>query len=193
MLAGIGELEEAQRVASSQLDDAARFRLAFVVPYAHIIESVVALMLGQFERATNLIEEIERSGQAIGDDLLISNAVALRSLALVSKGCYRDAVAASMKTVGQALPSAHGELLACRAIALACDRQDELALRTANGALQASRASEAVVGSSVARAIVAANREDEDTYELARAALRLARVLSEMKFFVSAYRAVPRR
>lgn len=190
-VASAGEAEEARAVIASQLDDAATYRLAFAIPYARVIEAVLELLLGRYDRLAELLREVERAGKASGDDLLTANAVAVRTRALVAQGRFKDAVRESLRAVGSVPASIHGELLASRAVALACDQNSDRASTMADAAIGVTRAVETRVCSAVTKAIVATTRADPDAFSLARAALETAREQHCVECFVSGYRGFP--
>ena len=115
-------------VLAEQLEDARKFRLAFVVPYARLIEALIALIRARFDRVSELVDEIETAGRAAGDDFLAAIATSVRTRSLVAQGRFREAIAQSMRTVGEVTPSTYGEVIGSRAIALACNLEDARAL-----------------------------------------------------------------
>ena len=189
-VASAGEIDEAREVIASQQSDATQYRLAFALPYVRVMEAIVELLLGRFDRVTALLTEIERAGR-LGDDFLTANAVAIRTRALIAQGRFKEAVRESLRPVGTVPVSTQGELIASRAIALACDQELERALSTAESACALTGSIEVRVCSAVTRAIVAALRADAELFELAREALKTARTHYCVECFVSGYRGFP--
>ena len=178
-------------VVAAQFKDAHTFRLAFVLPYGLLIEALIALVGAEFERVHDLIDRAESAGRAAGDDLLTTIATSIRTRSLVAQGRFKEAISVSMRNLGEITPSAHGEVIASRAIALACNREDERALSTAELAGQTTSAIEATVCSAAARAIVAGNRAESNVFELAKVALESATAHHCVECFMAAYRGSP--
>jgi LuxR family maltose regulon positive regulatory protein len=190
-VATAAEIDETEAVVAAQLADAREYRLDFVIPYTHLIQALLHLVRGRFEELDTLLSSVEEAGRAAGDDLLTANCAAIRARLLISQGRFRDATSESLRSVGKVTPSMQGELVAVRAIALACNREDGRALQTADAATAMTGAIEAYVGSRAARAIVALNRAAPDIYERARETLSSALELHSVDFFITAYRGAP--
>ena len=60
--ASAGDIDEATMVLTEQLEDARKFRLSFIVPYARLIEALIALIRARFDRVSELVDEIETAG-----------------------------------------------------------------------------------------------------------------------------------
>ncbi len=134
-VASAADVEEAAAVVSAQLEDAHRYRLGFVIPYAHLIEALLELVRGRFSHVSELLARTERAGKAAADDLLSANCIAIRTRSLIAQGQFAAATKESMRTPGAVTPSMHGELIASRAIALACERADSRALTDGRGGI----------------------------------------------------------
>ena len=187
-LASNGDVDAASAVVRAQLDDADRYRLDFVVPYAHLIAALIENVSGHFDRVDELCASVERAGKKAGDDQLVTNARAIRVRSLVARGQFNDAVQLSMLPMGVVTPSTAGELIGSRAVALACHRSDARAITTAESARKMTSAAEARVLCAAAHAIVAMNRPDVNLFPLARAALATAVEQHCVECFIAAYR-----
>ena len=153
--------------------------------------SATRVVRGRFSHVSELLARTERAGKAAADDLLGANCIAIRTRSLIAQGQFAAATKESMRTPGAVTPSMHGELIASRAIALACERADSRALTTAEAASATTSAVEARVGSAATRAIVAVNRAQPEVFALAREAFDAARTLHSVEVFIAAYRGAP--
>ena len=189
--ASAGDIEEARVVVAAQFKDAHTFSLRFVLPYGLLIEALIALVGASSSAFTDLIDRAESAGRAAGDDLLTTIATSDADPSLVAQGRFKEAISVSMRNLGEITRSAHGEVIASRAIALACNREDERALSTAELAGQTTSAIEATVCSAAARAIVAGNRAESNVFELAKVALESATAHHCVECFMAAYRGSP--
>jgi len=190
-VASAGDIDEARLVVSDQLEDASRYRLDFVVPHAQLISALIALVLGDFPRVFEAIDDVERAGKANGDDLLTANVVSIRTRCLIAQGSFGEAVRESLRWTGAVTPSMLGELLASRSLALACSDEYQQAIKTAGAAIQATEATEAKVASAATRAVVAISRGDVDAFDRAHAAFQSALTLECLECFITAYRGCP--
>ncbi|MBA3430500.1 MAG: helix-turn-helix transcriptional regulator [Actinobacteria bacterium] len=83
------------------------------------------------------------------------------------------------------------EILASRALALACAQKNNDALMAADEAVRSSQATEVAVLSACSRAVVAINDSTPEAFVIAREALSLSRRLSSIEGFVAALRGCP--
>jgi len=187
-VASSGDVEEARLVISDQLDDAKKYRLDFVIPYTRLINAVTEMISGNIENASREVDAVEEAARSTGDDLLAGNAIAIRTRCLITQGRFALAIRESLRWRGAATPSLNGEILASRAVALACTGEYARALKTAEVALSTTKAIEARCMSFAARAIVATLRADVDMYEFAREAMNTAIAQHCIEVFAAAYR-----
>lgn len=190
-VASAGDVTETRLVVSEQLEDANRYRLDFIVPYARLIEAVADMICGRLADVARTVDEVEAAGRAANDDLLIANAIAIRTRCLISQGRFRDAIGDSLRWSGAVTASMQGELMGSRALALACAGEGTRALQTAEAALAVTKAVEARVTSAAAQAIVAITRADPNAFESAREAFTLSIRHHCLECFLSAYRGYP--
>ena len=189
-LAGAGERSDVNDVVAAQLADAAAYRLDFVVPYVWLLKAVVASLENDLDVASYHIDKLERSGRSAGDGMLVANALALRARCLIASGDYVKATSLSLQTVSSVTKAMAAELVACRALALACDGDLNRALDTAGSAEAASRCTEVQVLVASARAIAAIRRGDAFSDHASRA-LDLAMEAHCIECFAAAYRGFP--
>jgi ATP/maltotriose-dependent transcriptional regulator MalT len=189
-LAGAGEQADLESVIAAQLADAHAYRLDFVIPYVWLLEAVIAALKNDVSTASAHIDQMERSGRTAGDGMLIGNAIALRARCSVASGDYKTASALTLQTVGAVTKAMAAELVACRALALACDGELDRALATAEDAEGSSRCTEVQVLVAAARAIVAIRQGDAFS-EAAGLALGLAVEAHSIECFAAAYRGFP--
>ena len=189
-LAGAGERSDVNDVVAAQLADAATYRLDFVVPYVWLLKAVVASLENDLDAASYHIDELERSGRNAGDGMLVANALALRARCLIASGDYLKATSLSLQTVSSVTKAMAAELVACRALALACDGDLDRALDTAGSAEAVSRCTEVQVLVASTRAVAAIRRGDAFS-EHAHRALELAIEAHCIECFAAAYRGFP--
>jgi LuxR family transcriptional regulator, maltose regulon positive regulatory protein len=190
-VAQAGDLDEAIHVVASQIDDATHYRLDFVIHYAHLISALIDLVRGDLDRVHDFANSVGTAGHETGDDLLTVYAILQRARAQIMEGKFRDAVSESFRAAGNVTPSARGDVLATRAIALACDGDETRAVRAAEEARRTTRATEVLVASSASLAIVALRRGTTEAFDSARSALSHARFYRTLVPLITAYRGFP--
>jgi len=187
----VAAYEEALVAAESFLEDAERHRVDFAVPYAREGRAAALAGLRRYDEAEAELVLAEVAVRRATDAHVTANARAIRSRMLLAQGLYGEALKVLALTVAEPLSRGmRGELLACRAVALACVG-DASALAAAAAATAQTKSIEARILAPCARAILASVRADENLRELAEAALTMARTSSNCDGLVACYRAHP--
>ena len=191
ILASAGLEDEGRSLLVVQFDDATRYGLDFVLPYAQYIDGLLDIFSGRFAEALVKSDELRMSGKASGDDLLIAYAAGLKLRCMISRGSFEEAAYFGARDSGVIPKSMKAELLTLRALALACAGLLDRALETALLAEGISHATEVRVGVAAARGVAAVTRQDINCYALAAHGLELARELFSVEMFLCACRAFP--
>jgi DNA-binding CsgD family transcriptional regulator/tetratricopeptide (TPR) repeat protein len=167
-------------------------RLGFIRPFAFIDRCVARIGLREFARAR---QDVDLAASAIpleGDAHIEGNLVAIRCRLLIALGCHKEAVESTYVSFRSGRPTAplRAEILAGRALALACANQRTGALREVKEAERTSaKALETQVLGPAVRAICAlAKRHGQ---EFVSATWDAAVETGNFNALVSAYRGCP--
>jgi len=158
-----GRYSEARTTAMSVFAEAEAYRLRFVFPHALVVKACAELGLKRFGSALRTLRHVERLALEHDDLHSQMNAAALRLRLRTVEGSphrgLREAERGWKRLPG---PGMQGELLASRALALACAGQLDEALAAATEAEALTSQPETLVLVSATRAIVAVaeNRAD---------------------------------
>jgi LuxR family maltose regulon positive regulatory protein len=191
-LAAMARFDEALEIVAEQLDDAERYRLEFVVPYALMIKAIVGCGRHDYVSAEEFLDEADERALKAGDQTALHIARAVRMRLHIAQGAFDLALARTLVPNGDTTRSLGAELTACRALALAGTGRLEQSLALAIDALESSIGVEAVINSHAAQAIVAMRSNDHDQAEThAQVSLRVAMTTGMVESFVCAYRGFP--
>jgi DNA-binding CsgD family transcriptional regulator len=187
-----GYYAEALEVTREQLDEADRFRLDFVVPYALIVRALASGGLREYSVAEESLSEADERANFVGDPTARHVAHAVRTRMLTAQGAFELALSKPLP-VGDDLPRAiYAELCSAYAVALAGHGHTERARQLADISEHHSIDADARIGAACARAIVALRNSayDEGCREAQLALGRVVRAGS-IEPFVTAYRGCP--
>ena len=112
-----------------------------------------------------------------GTGTWLQTAVGHRSRILLSRGAFDEAIMCTLEELGPLPRSMAAELIATRALALACARRTDDALATADEAIRMSQATDTAVLSACTRAVVATNDSKPEAFAVVSEALSMARRL----------------
>ena len=191
-LAAMAHFDEALEIVAEQLDDAERYRLEFVVPYALIIKAIVGCGRHDYVSAEEFLDEADERALKAGDQTALHIAGAVRMRLYIAQAAFDLALARPFVPNGDTTRSLGAELTACRALALAGTGRFEQSLALAINALESSIGVEAVINSHAAQAIVATRSNEHDQAAThAQMSLRVAVRTGMVESFVCAYRGFP--
>lgn len=190
-LAAMAQFDEALDLIAEQLDDAERYRLEFVVPYALIVKAIVGCGRRDYVGAEELLDEADERALSAGDPTALHTAEGVRMRLYIAQAAFDLALSRARSEKGTT-QSLRAELTACRALALAGLGHFEQSLILATEALQSSVGIEAGVNGHAAQAIVAMRSENHDQAAThAQLSLDLAVRTGMVESFVCAYRGLP--
>jgi LuxR family transcriptional regulator, maltose regulon positive regulatory protein len=182
--------EQAYAVASRFFEEADRFRLRFVLPYAQLRLAAVAAGRRDFGAAFEALEKAEGLSPEGADRWMSTALPAVRALILLSAGRPSEALRA-MPSVPDGSAGVRAEILAIRALAFACVGEVKKARASADEARTTSSTLEAWSLGSVADAIAACVARDAAPRDLCLSAFQFMAERGTLDHFVVAYRAFP--
>jgi ATP/maltotriose-dependent transcriptional regulator MalT len=190
VLTFMGRYEEALEATEQQLREAEQYRLAFVLPHAHIRRAVAFRGLRRFPDALESLSEAKRHSDKSDDHLAVSSDATRIGLFLAMEDS--DAALRMSEPQGNsASPNAVAELIAVRALALACvDRHDE-ARDAAERASLLSSAAEPRLLCKFTTAVSAVAQEGAHANALVAEAFKEVVSSESIDVFVTAYRGFP--
>lgn len=190
-LAAMAQYDEALEVIAEQLDDAERYRLEFVVPYALIVKAMVGCGRRDYVGAEELLDEADERARKAGDQTALHTARGVRMRLYIAQAAF-DLALSCARPEKETTQSLGAELTACRALALAGVGRHEQSEALATEALQTSIGIEAAVNAQAAQAIVAMRSDKHDKAAThAQVSLHLAVETGMVESFVCAYRGFP--
>lgn len=190
-LAVYAHYDLAREASLSCLDEVQRSRVDFALPYAHSIRAIASLGLHRPLEAVEAVSEARTAAQRTNDDHALANSIAIQARILLSQGHYEEALDCLSEPVSG--PMTHGmagELLACRALVLACMR-DASYVEPAAAALARTRSLETRVLAPVAKAVFKSLTSARGLPEATRLAFDAAAQSGSWDCFVCGYRAHP--
>jgi LuxR family maltose regulon positive regulatory protein len=182
---------EALTIADTEIEQAHRFRLTFVLPHAYANRAAALWGLRRFKPCRTALDQAERAASA-DDGFLVMSVGAIQARLHLAEGKIEEALAViechhhRLVTVGM-----EGEFLACWSLALACAGRPREAERTASKAESISQRAEVAGLVAWTRAINALRTESKDASSLTDRALQTATRIGNFDGLVTAYRAYP--
>jgi ATP/maltotriose-dependent transcriptional regulator MalT len=191
-LASGGYYHDALEITQEQLDDAHRFRLDFVAPYALIVEALAQNGLHEYVRAEESLAAADERIVAAADHTARLIAWAVRTRLYIAQAAFDLALTPSIH-VSENLPrSIHAELCGSYALSSAALGDMRSAAEFAAAAERVTAGAEARIGAASARAVIALRGGDQDAgLDHASCALRNAAWSGLIEPFTSAYRGCP--
>lgn len=177
-------------IAIETAETAARFGLAFAVPYAKTIQAFTLFGLKRFNEADSVIQNLINHATNNADALTLANARVARARLLLAQGAYAAAIEETdPRLLRASTPGMQGESLAVHALGLACLGELSGAERALREARERSRTVETETPALAAEAVIAlqAPRNDDSAVRL----LQHVEATRHMDAFVAAYRAYP--
>lgn len=191
-LAATAQFDEALALTEEQIDDAERYRLDFVIPYALIIKAMVGCGRRDYVTAEEFLDECDERALKAGDETALHTSRCVRIRLYISQGAFDLALSRGVVRETQTTPSLGGELNACRALALAGMDCFEHATALANEALASSIGVEAAINAHAAHAVVAIRQDrDAEVAVHAQQSLGVAVKTRMVESFVCACRGFP--
>jgi DNA-binding CsgD family transcriptional regulator len=187
-----GYYAEALEVTQEQFDEADRFRLDFVIPYALIVRALASGGLREYLVAEESLSEADERANFVGDPTARDITQAVRTRLFTAQGAFERALSKPLPA-GDDLPRAiYAELCSAYAVASAGHGLTERALQLAEIGEHHSIAPDARIGAACARAIVALRKSDYDEgCREAQVALARAVRAGSIEPFVTACRGCP--
>lgn len=115
-----GHYAEARDQALAWLDDATAFRVDVALSHGHALLGYALAGLRQYERAHDELDHAARLAPRFNDDFAVQNEYALRVRVLVQQGLAAEACGLEPPALRDELKGMGGEVMASRALALAC-------------------------------------------------------------------------
>jgi DNA-binding CsgD family transcriptional regulator len=186
-----GRYREALDASELQLEDAEQFRLAFVPPLAHIRRAVALRGLRRFREALECLIEAQRDREPADDYVAISAATVQVGI-LLAMGDFEEALKVPEPSNPASAPAnAVAELVAVRALGLACADRGEEALEAAHRAHSLSSAAEPRLLVKFAKVVAALQDGVQEGDDLIRDVFQDVTQSANVDAFVTAYRGFP--
>lgn len=190
-LAAYANYDLALEAALSFLEDVEVSRLDFALSYAHALRAIASLGLHRQADALEALSDARTAAQHTNDDHALANSIAIQGRLFLTDGRYEEALdCLSEPVTGAMTRGMMGELLACKALALACLR-DESYSDLAATALTKTRSLETQVLVPVAHAIFESATNSSGLLKATQTALDTAARIGSWDCFVCGYRAHP--
>jgi DNA-binding CsgD family transcriptional regulator len=187
-----GRYRDALEVIEQQLEEADQYRLAFVPPLAHIRRALAFRGLRRFEEALDCLTQAQRNRDTYDDHVAISAATARIGIG-IAMGDFDEALKASEpSSPAFAAANTVAELIATKALALACAERCKDARDLAQRAHLLSSAAEPRLIGKLARVVIALREGTENGENLVRDAFQDVVRSANVDVFVTAYRGFPR-
>lgn len=191
-LAATANFDEASELTAEQIDDARRFRLDFVFPYALTIQGLVACGQRAYTMSEQFLLDAEERALKTDDRGAFQAATAVHMRLHIAQGAFDLAIEHGAVDVDGATRSLRAELHATYALALAGFGDFRCACELAQTALRESIAVESFINAHCALAVAALRRNDQElALSHAKMALERATRTGMIESFVSAYRGCP--
>ena len=185
------EYEQALIVAEEMIEDAHEHRLDFALPYAQTAGAAALAGLKKYVEAEMIVAEAEAGGRRMSNLHAQTNAHALRMRILLQQGRTDEACIISNTYSSAPLKGIHGELVATRALALACNGRLREATTLLEGIRNTTRAIEPAVLMRVVDAIVAIRTRDPRARTYVEESLSEAVSSGGLDLLVACYRSSP--
>jgi DNA-binding CsgD family transcriptional regulator len=190
-LAASARYDEASALMVEQVEDAARCRIDFAIPYALVTQALVLAGRRQYNSAIAVLAEADERASHSNDHTASCVIAAVRVRAYIAQGAFGAALEQAILMRPDDPRSLRAEVMACRALALSGVGDHKRALSLAGGALE-SVGVEATICGRATRAVVAHADGDHDrALEEARFALACTIQTGLVESFVAAYRGFP--
>jgi DNA-binding NarL/FixJ family response regulator len=188
----MGHYEEALSLTNELLEDAEKFRLAFVVPYALTSQALIRCGVREYLHSAQLLDDAEEHALRSGDQTAYHIAWAVRTRVYTAQGEFQLATKRAIPRDCGQTRSLEAELLASYAVAFAGKGELARARVYAARAQSMSQAVETAISAPCALAMAAVREGDQETaLSHATAALQVATRCGMIEAFVSAYRGCP--
>jgi len=192
VLTTTGRYREALEATQQALEEAEQYRLTFVLPHAYIRRALALRGLRRFREALECLSQAQRE-RAVHDDHIGLSAEASRIGIHLARGELNEALKIPEPSLpAAATPNDVAELIATRALALACSKRLEEARDAASRALSLSSSAEPCLLARHAIVIAALQEEAPNGHDLIRDLLQEVERSGNVDAFVTAYRGFPR-
>ena len=187
-----GYYAEALDVTQEQFDEADRFRLDFVIPYALIVRALASGGLREYSIAEESLCEADERANFVGDRTARDITQAVRTRLFTAQGAFELALSKPLPAGDDLPPAMYAELCSAYAVASAGHGLTDRARQLAEIGEHHSIAPDARIGAACARAIVALRNSDYDE-GCREAQVALARAIRAglIEPLVTAYRGCP--
>lgn len=182
--------DDALNVASDLIRDAAESH-SFGLTYGHANSALALAGKKRYVKAHAALDKAHEAARLGGDTYGLQNVYATRVRLMLQQGRIPEACLLEPPDVSTALPGMRGEVLGCRALALAAVGRAADALKLAKEASESSRALETAVLVVAVRAVIDVRAGDDAALGSAATLLEEASTRGAVDLFVTSYRAVP--
>ena len=187
-----GRYREALEVSEQQLEEAEQYRLAFVLPLAHIRSAVALRGLRRFREALERLSQAQRDHDIYDDHIGISAASVQIGIHIAMGDLDEALKVPEPSTPASAGANVVAESIATRALAFACaDRSDD-AREAAERAYGLSSAAEPRLIAKLARVVTALQAGEGNTDDLVCDVFQDVTHSTNADALVTAYRGYPR-
>jgi len=191
-LAAMGSGDEALRLTAEQFDDASRYRLDFVIPYALTNQAIVMTLRREYGEAEAQLDEAMERARSTSDETAHYIAWAARARLYNAQAAFGLVTSNPIPKVNSVTNSLEAELVSCYALAFAAQGELDRARNDALRALGHSIAAETAITAPCALSVVCTRTGDSvEALSHARQALAAATRSGMIESFVSAYRGCP--
>lgn len=187
-----GYYHEALEVTEEQVDEAERFRLDFVLPYALIVCALARGGLHEYSTAVEALAEADERAGFAGDRTARHITHAVRIRLFNAQGAFDHAISQPLPPSDRLPPAIYAELCSSFAVALAGLGHEDRALQLAQIGEHHSIGADARIGAACAKSIIALRKSSyEEGRREAKLALSRAMRASSIEPLVTAYRGYP--
>ena len=185
------EYEQALSVAGAMTEDAAEFRIEFVLPYASLMRGTALVGLRRFGEAHEALNDAHARAIRCTDAFGLQAVYSGRVRAFLQEGRVAEACGLEPPDLTDSLPGMRGEVWASRGLALACIGRLSDALQFADLSVQGTRGVEATVLAQCIRTLVALKARQPDLSNDVRQLMSVAWDAGAVDCVVTGYRASP--
>jgi ATP/maltotriose-dependent transcriptional regulator MalT len=177
--------------AALLLDEAEEYRVDFALAYGHLMTAAALAGLREFDRAQHSLDLSLHDARRCNDEFGVQAVYSARVRLLLQQGRAADACGIEPPDIECALPGMKGEVLASRALALACLGRVDEARSLAHIAQSGSKAVETRVLVPAVNAVCATKTRQPNLFDMVETLVDTATASGAVDLAITAYRAAP--
>jgi DNA-binding NarL/FixJ family response regulator len=186
-----GDYPTATDLVDTLENDLLRLNLSFAFPYVWLTRAVLLVARRAFDEGLALLARASAEARRTGDAHVVASCAAVKARTLISTGRFNEAAAVAAFDHRSLIRAMRGELLATRALALACGSDPNHAQELAAEAASLTRTVEVPTLHKCINAIVASRTGSPSTKDEILATIALVRESRYVDGLITAYRGYP--